>query len=44
VGSLLGQLIVVALFGALSPLPITVVVTWLISKRGVARAAGSARA
>ncbi len=40
--SLLWQLTLVALFGAASPLPITVVVTLLISKGGVAKATGFA--
>ncbi len=38
VGDLLWQLIPIALFGAASPLPITVVVTLLMSERGVAKA------
>ena len=37
-GDLLWQLIPIALFGAASPLPITVVVTLLMSERGVAKA------
>ena len=41
-GSLLWQLIPVALFGAIAPLPITVAVTLLISKGGVAKATGFA--
>lgn len=38
VGDLLWQLIPIALFGAASPLPITAVVTLLMSERGVAKA------
>ena len=41
-GSLLWQLIPVALFGAIAPLPITVVVTLLMSKGGVFKAIGFA--
>ena len=41
-GSLLWQLIPVALFGAIAPLPITVAVTLLMSKGGVAKATGFA--
>ena len=41
-GSLLWQLIPVALFGAIAPLPITVVVTFLMSKGGVFKATGFA--
>ncbi|MCW2523124.1 MAG: putative rane protein [Frankiales bacterium] len=43
-GSLLGQLIPAALVAALAPLPITIVVTLLMSKGGVAKALGFAGA